>query len=118
MAETHHAISYVEITVSDMARARAFYEAAFGWGFNDYGPDYSGIRAADGDREVGGLLTGTPPAPGGVQVLIYSADLDGTVASVGSAGGTVTEAPYEFPGGRRFFFADPDGNVLGVYQLG
>jgi hypothetical protein len=52
-----------------------------------------------------------------VRVLLYSLDLDGSVDAVTAAGGSITEEPYEFPGGRRFFFADPVGNVLGVYQL-
>ena len=117
MNQSHHAISYVEISVTDMGRARAFYEAAFGWEFNDYGPEYSGIRSPDGEGEVGGLGIGRTSGGGGVLVLLYSLDLDGSVEAVTSAGGTITEGPYEFPGGRRFFFADPDGNVLGVYQL-
>ena len=117
MTETHHAISYVEISVTDMARARSFYGGAFGWGFNDYGPDYAGIRAPDGDGEVGGLGVGRPSGPGGVLALLYSDDLDATLSAVEGAGGKVTEAPYEYPGGRRFLFSDPDGNVLGVFQL-
>ena len=30
------------------------------------------------------------------------------------AGGTVVTPPYDFPGGRRFHFRDPAGNVLSV----
>ena len=40
MAEIHHAISYIEINVTDLAATRAFYQAAFGWEFNDYGGAY------------------------------------------------------------------------------
>ena len=36
--------------------------------------------------------------------------------AVEAAGGSVVEKPYDYPGGRRFIFGDPDGNVLGVYQ--
>jgi len=32
------------------------------------------------------------------------------------AGGRVVVELHEYPGGRRFTFADPWGNVLGVYQ--
>ncbi|MDO9457006.1 VOC family protein [Nocardioides sp.] len=110
----HHAIDYVEITVTDLGRAKAFYAAAFGWSFNDYGPDYAGIRWSDGEGEVGGLGVGTPSGAGGVLVLLYSDDLDATVAAVDGAGGTA-EAPYDFPGGRRFLFTDPDGNRLGAW---
>ena len=109
------AISYIELGVTDLAAARAFYEAAFGWQFNDYGPGYSGIRSSDGDGEVGGLNPGVTPSGGGPLVLLFSADLDATVESVRGAGGTIAAGPYEFPGGRRFEFLDPSGNRLGVF---
>ena len=38
-AHAHHAIDYVEITVTDMDAAKAFYASAFGWSLVDYGPD-------------------------------------------------------------------------------
>jgi uncharacterized protein len=115
MSQVHHSIDYIEINVSDMAAARAFYEQAFGWSFNDYGPTYSGIRAASGDGEVGGLNGAGTPGPGGPLVLLFSDDLDATASAVERAGGTVTSGPYEFPGGRRFEFSDPGGNVLGAW---
>jgi uncharacterized protein len=116
MAETHHAISYVEINVKDLPATRGFYEAAFGWEFNDYGPTYAGIRASDGEGEVGGLNAGSEPARGGPLVLLFSNDLDASVAAVEAAGGQVVSGPYDYPGGRRFHFTDPSGNELGVYS--
>lgn len=116
MTETHHAISYIELNVTDLATTRAFYEAAFGWRFNDYGPSYAGIRAAEGEAEVGGLNAEGRPAPGGGPlVLLYSDDLDATLGAVEAAGGQVVSGPYDYPGGRRFHFSDPSGNELGVY---
>ena len=117
MTHVHHAIDYVELNVGGaMEATRAFYERAFGWQFNDYGPDYAGIRWTSGDGEVGGLNATREPSRGGVLVLLYSDDLDATVAAVTAAGGEVTEGPYEFPGGRRFHFIDPSGNELGVWS--
>ena len=115
MAPTHHAIDYIELNVTDLASARAFYEAAFGWQFNDYGPDYAGIRGPGGEGEVGGLNPAKEPRRGGPLVLLFSSDLDATVASVRAAGGQIVEPPYSFPGGRRFHFTDPSGNELGVW---
>lgn len=111
----HHGIDYVEITVTDVAAAKAFYAAAFGWEFNDYGPGYAGIRGAT-SLEVGGLAQGTAPATGGPLVLLYSNDLDATVAAVRAAGGDIVSGPYTFPGGRRFHFTDPSGTELGVWS--
>jgi hypothetical protein len=48
-------------------------------------------------------------------VLLYSNDLDATATAIGQAGGTVTEGPYEFPGGKRLHLTDPGGNELGVW---
>ena len=115
MAPTHHAIDYIELNVTDLAAARAFYEGAFGWQFNDYGPDYAGIRSPDGEGEVGGLNPAREPQPGGPLVLLFSEDLDASVAAVEAAGGQIVEAPYPFPGGRRFHFTDTSGNQLGVW---
>ena len=53
MNQTHHVIDYVELTVRDLARAKAFYASAFGWTFTDYGPTYAGIRSPEGG--VGGM---------------------------------------------------------------
>lgn len=110
----HHAIDYIELTVTDLATAKRFYAAAFGWSFNDYGPDYAGIRG-DG-REQGGLRAGSTVAPGGPLVVLYSRDLDATLAAVQAAGGRIVQAPFTFPGGRRFQFADPSGNELAVWS--
>jgi hypothetical protein len=46
-------IDYIEMSVADIARAKAF---------TDYGPTY--CEFADG-RLKGGFTTGTPPKPGG-----------------------------------------------------
>lgn len=117
MTNTHHTLDYIEIPVGDLPRARAFYTAAFDWSFNDYGPTYAGIRSADGNSDVGGLSLSENhrPAIGGVFVLLYSGDLDASVNAVQSAGGRILQGPYVFPGGRRFHFADPSGNELGVW---
>jgi hypothetical protein len=51
----------------------------------------------------------------GAAVLVYSEDLGRNVACRRRRGGTVLVEPYDFPGGRRFQFADPSGNELGVW---
>ncbi|MFT5048692.1 MAG: putative enzyme related to lactoylglutathione lyase [Chlamydiales bacterium] len=111
---THHAIDYIEFTVSDMAASKLFFGAAFGWQFNDYGPDYAGIRKDGG--EAGGLRLDSTSSNGGPLVVLYSADLEDTLARVRTAGGRITKEPFEFPGGRRFQFEDPSGNELAVWS--
>jgi len=110
----HHAIDYIELTVTDLPAAMAFYTSAFGWRFNHYGPAYAGIQG-DG-REVGGLRADATITPGSPLIVLYSRDLEATLQAVRKAGGRVVKEPYDFPGGRRFHFTDPSGNELGVWS--
>ena len=112
---THHAIDYIELSVTDIGEAKRFYTSAFGWQFNDYGPTYSGIRGPD--REVGGFNQVESVVAGGPLVVLYSEDLEASVAAVEKAGGEIVKPPFEFPGGRRFEFRDPSGNLLAVWAL-
>ncbi len=110
----HHGIDYIEISVTDMAESKRFYEAAFGWKFNDYGPGYAGIKKQSG--EAGGLCLEPKVSVGGPLVILYSNDLDTTLAKVREAGGRIAKEPFDFPGGRRFHFEDPSGNELAVWS--
>lgn len=111
----HHQIDYIEFEVTDMAQSQRFYEAAFEWQFNDYGPGYAGIRK-QGGGEAGGLRLTPEGATGKPLVILYSKDLDRSLAAVWAAGGTITQDPFTFPGGRRFHFRDPSGNELAVWS--
>ena len=111
-------IDYVEIAVDDLEEAKAFFATALGWTFNDYGTDYAGIQdPTRPGQEFGGLNPHPVTARGdGVVALARTDDADASLASVLAAGGRITEALADYPGGRRFLFADPCGNVLGVYE--
>lgn len=111
---THHAIDYIELSVTDLTAAKRFYGEAFGWSFNDYGPGYAGIQGPE--REVGGLAVADRVARGGPLVILFSEDLEASVNAVERAGGTIVKAPFSFPGGRRFHFSDPSGNELAVWS--
>lgn len=112
---THHAIDYIEFNVRDLAAAKRFYAAAFGWRFTDYGPGYAGIQRAGGG-EVGGLFETSEARTYGPLVILYSDDLEQSVSAVKAAGGKILKEPYAFPGGRRFHFTDPSGNELAVWS--
>ncbi|MRG56260.1 VOC family protein [Phyllobacterium sp. SYP-B3895] len=106
-------IDYVEFNVSDIGAARSFYGDAFGWTFTDYGPSY--CEFSDGHLK-GGFTTEGKPRPGGVLIILFADDLQGTLKQVEQAGGKITKPVFTFPGGRRFHFADPDGYELAVWS--
>ncbi|MCC6902357.1 MAG: VOC family protein [Polyangiaceae bacterium] len=112
MSERHHRFDFIELPVTDIESAKAFYAAVFGWTFVDYGPDYADIQGAG---VAGGLrkVAHAPPR-GGTLVVLYSDDLAASESAVKAAGATITEH-HEFPGGKRFQFLDPSGNELGVW---
>jgi len=112
-AENDRRIDYVELEVTDVEAAKRFYGEVFGWEFTDYGPDYCEFR--DG-RLTGGFSKDDRVQSGGPLVIMYATDLDAVEAAVRGAGGTIVRPAFSFPGGRRFHFADPSGNVLAVWS--
>ncbi len=111
----HHTIDYFELPANDLGAAKGFYSAAFGWRFNDYGPSYAGFAYMGAQRESGGI-SGDPnytPAP---LAILYSENLESSEQKVRAAGGRIIKPIFSFPGGRRFHFADPNGNELAVWS--
>ncbi len=111
-ADQHHRIDYIEFNVASIAASKAFYGDAFGWTFQDYGPDYCEFR----DGRLTGGFTHDTAQPGGALVVLYSTALEGSLAKVEAAGGHITKPIFAFPGGRRFQFTDPDGYELAVWS--
>jgi len=111
-AKPDNQIDYIELPASDIQRTKTFYSSVFGWKFEDYGPDYTSFH----DGRLGGGFTKESPAPGrGVLLVIYSTDLAAVQQKIKAAGGRIVKEIFSFPGGRRFHFADPNGNELAVW---
>ena len=117
-AGNHHKINYIEFAATDVARAKQFYAAVFGWSFQDWGPDYISFEAANAGVH-GGFRAAKPEEIRGDAaplVVLYSADLKATEKAILAAGGTIVVETFEYPGGRRFHFSDGVGNVLAVWS--
>jgi predicted enzyme related to lactoylglutathione lyase len=112
-SEHDRQIDYIEFSVTSVPDAKRFYGAAFGWTFEDYGPDYASF--ADG-RLSGGFQTASAVRAGGPLVVIYAVDLEGLEQRVKQAGGKIVKPIFSFPGGRRFHFTDPSGKELAVWS--
>lgn len=90
---------------------KAFYASAFGWTFTDYGVDYSAFDEGLEGGFAAMLTPDTKPLP-----VLFSEDLEASLAAVEAAGGEIVKDIFSFPGGRRFHFRDPAGNELAVWS--
>lgn len=113
----NHCMDYIEFPATSMEATKLFYHEVFSWDFKDWGPNY--ISFHDG-RNAGGFTTEARVATGskttGVLVVLYSANLEDTYNKVKGTGARIVREIFEFPGGRRFHFADPNGNELAVWS--
>jgi predicted enzyme related to lactoylglutathione lyase len=106
-------VDYIEFPCTDTSRVKAFYGEVLGWKFKDWGPGYTSFH--DG-RIAGGFTTDAQVSATGPLVVLYAADLEGIRSKVLSAGGRIVRETFDFPGGRRFHFADPEGNILAIWS--
>ena len=109
-------INYVELPSRNLEATKRFFTDAFGWSFVDYGPEYIAIENAGLD---GGFYHSDKVSTvehGSALVILYSADLEDSVERVKSAGGCIVKNIFDFPGGQRFHFADPNGNEYAVWS--
>jgi len=113
------------IHVDDVARARRFYEAVFGWTFEPWGPpDFYLIHTGDEKSPgVQGLMhkRQQPRAQGGspncFECTIAVDDVDAIAERVKKAGGTVTMEKMPIPTvGTVIYFDDPEGNRVGAMK--
>ena len=105
-------IDYIELPASDIEKTKAFYHSVFGWKFTDYGPDYTSFH----DGRMAGGFSKESLVGKGVLLVLYSSDLAAVQKKVLAAGGRIVKDTFSFPGGRRFHFADPNGNELAVWS--
>ena len=107
-------IDYIEIPVTDPAKARDFFVELYGWSYEEWGPDY--ISFNDG-RIDGGFRRSEEPAPAtGVLIVFFSHDLERDRERIVGLGGTISQDIFPFPGGRRFHFLGPVGNEYAIWS--
>ena len=112
----HEKINYVEFPAKDLEATKAFFTAALGWTFEDFGPDYTAFSDEGLD---GGFYKSDLSATvesGSALIIFYSAELEETQAKIERAGGAIKREIFSFPGGRRFHFSDPSGNEYAVWS--
>ena len=112
--------NWIDLTTSDLDRAKQFYGAVFGWTFETGGEEYGGYVTASVDgRVVAGLMRNDPQwnAPDAWTTYLHTADADATVAAATAAGGSNCGGVMDIPEkGRMAMMTDPAGAFFGLWQ--
>ncbi len=116
--ETHGAASWIELTTTDVAAAKAFYSEIAGWELEDNpmpdGGTYTVVKV--NGEGIGGIMQ-NPPGMENMPPMwtpyLTVDDVDISCAQAQAAGGQVMREPWDVPGvGRMAVIADPTGGAI------
>ena len=115
-------VNWLEIPVTDMLRARRFYEAVFSFAIVDMevnGEIYPCFPDKNGNGFSGALVQYDFTSPGKKGPLVYLNAQEGVAliaAKIKDAGGTIIKVPAEIALGFGYFalFEDTEGNLLAL----
>jgi len=108
-------ICYLEIPTGNLQRSIDFYTSVFGWKTRRRG---DGATAFDDGVEVSGSWVTGRAASSSPGLLIYVMvdSVSKTVDSIEAHGGRIVQPLGVDAPEKTARFADPDGNVLGLYE--
>src|SRR5438477_11961685 len=109
-------ICYLEIPAIDVRRSAAFYQAVVGWHVRTRGDGR--LAFDDGVGQVSGawVLNRKPMTDVGLLIYIMVDSVAATVDKVRAGGGTIVQPIGADAPEITARFADPAGNILGLYQ--
>jgi predicted enzyme related to lactoylglutathione lyase len=117
--------TYFDLTVANVARAKAFFEATLGWRFEKFDMPYEYYRiqaGPEGEPGIDGGIGGVANAPvsGGRPMTLITmpvANLDEVLARVVASGGSIVEPRTPIPGiGWYATCAEPGGLKFGLIE--
>ncbi len=119
-------VVHFEIPYDDGDRARSFYGEAFGWELQTWGDgEYTlvttGPTGESGAAEAGFINGGMMQreAPYGSPVIVVEVDdIDAALEKIETLGGTTVTARQQVGDmGWSAYFKDPEGNLMGLFQV-
>jgi predicted enzyme related to lactoylglutathione lyase len=109
-------ICYLEIPTADIPRSVRFYQTVFGWTTRQRGDGATAFDDAVGEVS-GSWVTGRPTSPHpGLLLYIMVDSVESTAEAILAQGGRIVQPIGADAPEITARFADPDGNVLGLYQ--
>jgi predicted enzyme related to lactoylglutathione lyase len=113
-------VVHFEIIGMQYDKCKAFYETVFDWEIKEWETSMVqyGMTEHSGEGTIGGGIMQSPREFGRPATIFYIQvdDLKAYLAKVEANGGRMVSPPTPIPGiGSSAAFADPDGNVIGLF---
>jgi predicted enzyme related to lactoylglutathione lyase len=109
--------AFVFHPITDVARARKFYEQLLGLKVGlqiEFAPGQWWIEYDVAGQAI--AISNAIPGATASSLTLEVADLDASLATARAAGVTIAFDVMEFPPCRMFAVKDPDGNQIGLHQ--
>jgi len=109
---------HLELNTPDLAKAKAFYGALFGWQFQDMDMGPSGIYSTfKPDEGPGGGITSMPTGNNGWLSYVGVKNIQESTDKARSLGATILMGPQEIPDvGSMTILTDPTGCTIAMFQ--
>ena len=121
-ARPENAMVWFEIPVTDMKRAKSFYDTVLSTDLQEdnTGPNPMAVFPVKDQQTglAGHLYPGTPNGGGNTVHLLAPEPLEESLSRVDGAGGKVVSPIISIPAGRFAYCQDPDGNSIGLFTRG
>jgi predicted enzyme related to lactoylglutathione lyase len=113
-------IAFAGYPVTDLRRARAFYEGTLGLKesrvFGDANAAWVEYDIGPCTLAISNMVPQWKPSPSGGHVALEVEDFPAAVDHLKARGATVLNGPFETPVCHMVVVADPDGNALTIHR--
>lgn len=113
-------IAFTGYPVTDVARARAFYEGVLGLRssstFDHEGKHWIEYDIGPGTLAISNMAPEWKPSPQGPSIALEVEDFDAAIATLRSAGTPFALEPTASPVCRLAVVCDPDGNSVTIHK--
>jgi predicted enzyme related to lactoylglutathione lyase len=113
-------IAFSVYPVTDLKRARAFYEGTLGLkattAYEGDGTGWIEYEIGPGVLAIGAGAEQFKPSPNGGSVALEVEDFEAATRELKESGCKFVIEPMEFPGCRMAAILDPDGNTITIHK--
>ena len=107
-------VVHFEIGCRDKEKTRAFFSSAFGWSITEMGP--ASMVNTGSTTGIQGHITALGHEPHNYTAFYVQVDdIPAYLTKIASLGGKTVVPPVSIPEGTFAWFADPEGNIVGLW---